>query len=130
MAKSEVMSFRKDIPPLTTMTILERIKSKGEISEVRIRFYAGQERQLQVRPFVQMLNQQTEDMFTFAGSTNANNLAPIPTDPFLSGDDDYFTFPVNLDVVADDNIAVWVSNLDTNYTYTLVVDVVISYYGA
>jgi hypothetical protein len=130
MAKSEVMSFRKDIQPNTSLTFLERIKAKGEISEVRIRFYAGQERQLQVRPFVQMLNQQTEDMFTFAGSTNANNLPNNPTEPFLSGDDDYFVFPVNLDVVADDNIAVWVNNMDLNYTYTLVVDVVLSYYGA
>jgi hypothetical protein len=118
--KTEVMSFRQDIAPNTMMTLTERIKDKGEVVEIRIRFYPGQERALQVKPFLQMFNSMTEDLFTWAGGT---------TEKFLSGDDDYLVFPVSATVVADDNIAVWVNNTDLNYTYTLVCDVVIQYYG-
>lgn len=118
--KAEVMSFRQDIQPLQTLTLTERIKDTGEVSEIRIRFYPGQERSLQVRPFVQLFNSMSEDLFTWAGGS---------TEKFLSGDDDYLVFPVTANVVADDLIAVWVSNTDANYVYTLVCDVVISYYG-
>jgi hypothetical protein len=118
--KAEVMSFRQDIAPLTAMTLTERVKDRGEVTEVRVRFYPGQERALQVRPFIQLFNSMTEDMFTWAGGS---------TDRFLSGDDDYLVFPVSATVVADDNIAVWVNNTDPNYTYTLVCDVVIQYYS-
>lgn len=114
------MSFRQDIAPNTMMTLVERIKDAGEVTEIRVRFYPGQERGLQVRPFLQMFNSMTEDLFTWAGGT---------TDKFLSGDDDYLVFPVNATVVADDNVAVWVNNTDLNYTYTLVCDVVIQYYA-
>jgi hypothetical protein len=118
--KAEVMSFRQDIPPQTMMTLSERIKDVGAVTEVRVRFYPGQERGLQVRPFVKLFNSMSEDLFTWAGGS---------TEKFLSGDDDYLVFPVTADVVADDEIAVWVNNTDTTYTYTLVVDVVINYFG-
>jgi len=119
--KAEVMSFRQDILPLQALTITERVKDKGEIIEVRVKFYPGQERSLQVKPFVQLFNSMSEDLFTWAGGT---------TDKFLSGDDDYFVYPVSASVVADDNVAVWVSNTDSVNTYTLVCDVVVSYYGS
>lgn len=118
--KTEVMSFRQDIAPNSSITLLERIKDKGAVIEVRIRFYPGQERSLQVRPYLQMFNQMSEDLFTWAGGTS---------EKFLSGDDDYLVFPVSAEVVADDNIAVWVNNTDQNYTYTLVCDVVVQYYS-
>jgi hypothetical protein len=114
------MSFRQDIAPSTMGTLTERIKDAGEVVEIRIRFYPGQERSLQVRPFLQMFNSMSEDLFTWAGGS---------TDRFLSGDDDYLVFPVSATVVADDNIAVWFNNTDTQYTYTLVVDVVVQYYA-
>lgn len=118
--KAEVMSFRQDIAPNTVLTLTERIKDKGEIIEVRVKFYPGQERALQIRPFVQLFNSMTEDLFTWAGGT---------TEKFLSGDDDYFVYPVSATVEADDNVAIWVNNTDPTYTYTLVCDVVVSYYG-
>ena len=62
----------------------------------------------------------TEDLFTWGGGS---------TEKFLSGDDDYFVFPVSASVVADDNLAIWVNNTDTQYTYTLVCDVVVQYYA-
>ena len=118
--KAEVMSFRQDISPGQMVTLTERIKDKGEIIEVRVKFYPGQERALQVRPFVQLFNSMTEDLFTWGGGS---------TEKFLSGDDDYFVFPVSASVVADDNLAIWVNNTDTQYTYTLVCDVVVQYYA-
>lgn len=118
--KTEVMSFRQDIAPSTSMILTERIKDKGSVVEIRVRFYPGQERSLQVRPYLQMFNSMTEDLFTWAGGS---------TDRFLSGDDDYLVFPVSAEVVTDDNIAVWVNNIDATYTYTLVCDVVVQYYA-
>lgn len=119
--KAEVMSFRREITPGQSLVLTERIKDRGEVSEVRIRFYPGQERSLQVRPFLQLFNLQTEDLFTWAGNSSES---------WLSGDDDYFVFPVSASVVPDDNVAVWVNNTDATYTYTLVCDVVVNYYGA
>lgn len=124
--KTEVMSFRQDIPPSTTKTITEVVKAKGEVIEVRLRFYPGQERSLQVRPFLKLAELQAEDLFTWGGSNNGTG-AP---DKFLSGDDDYFVYPVSATVDRVDQVAVWVNNSDPTYTYTLVCDVVVQYFGA
>lgn len=116
--KQEVVAFRANVNPSTSQVFTERIKDGGRVTEVRVRFYPGQERDLQVRPYLQLLNRQTEDLLTY----------PAGTDGFLSGDNDYLTFPVSLEVVMDDMIAVWVNNVNATYTYTVVVDVVVQYY--
>jgi hypothetical protein len=115
--KKEVLSFRKEIAPNSVENLKEMIKDNGAIEEVRIRFYAGQERSLQVRPYVTHNGGITEDMFTYVGGT----------ENILSGDDDYFVFPVNVEVKYDEHVNVWVSNISADYTYTLAVDIVIAY---
>jgi hypothetical protein len=116
--KTEVIAFRQNIAPSSSQTIQERVKANGRVAEIRVRFYPGQERDLQVRPFVTLLNRLQEDVLTYPGGT----------EPYLSGDDDYLIFPVSVDLQTDDFISVWVNNVSVNYTYTLVVDVVVQYY--
>lgn len=115
--KKEIISFRKDIQPNETITLSERIKSNGLIEEIRVRFYPGLERSLQIRPYVLHDNRMTEDCFTY----------PEGTDKFLSGDDDYLIFPVSIQVELDDELKIWTFNNNLDYVYTLVIDVVISY---
>jgi hypothetical protein len=118
--KKEVMSFRQDVPAGETVIIKERIKDNGTIEQVRVRFYAGQEKELQVRPYVEHHARNSEDVISYAEGTQ----------PFLSGEDDEFIFPCAVDVQYDDSFVVWAKNNDLVYTYTVSVDVVISYFGS
>lgn len=114
--KAEVIAVRKEIPANTIGELSERVKDNGRIQEVTVRFYAGQERALKVRPYVMHKAQRPEDMFTYVEGSEA----------FLSGDDDTFTFPVTLNVEYDDEIRIWYSNTSA-YQYTLVCDIVVMY---
>jgi hypothetical protein len=116
--KTEVIAFRQNINPSTSQTIIERVKANGRVAEIRVRFYPGQERELQIRPFVSLLNRLTEDVLTY----------PAGTEGYLSGDDDYLIFPVSVELRTDDNICVWANNVNATYVYTCVVDVVVQYY--
>lgn len=115
--KKEIVSFRKDIIPNSEGHLYERIKDNGQVQEVRIRFYAGQTQELQVRPFVLHKGNKPEDMVTY----------PEGTQPYFSGEDDYFVFPVNVNIEYDDQLAIWYKNVNLEFNYTLVVDVMILY---
>ena len=117
--KKEVVTFRKSMGAGTSGTITERLKDDGFIEEVRIRFYPGVERQLQVSPFILHKENRREDLFTF----------PEGTEKYITGDNDYLIFPVSLEFAYDDEIQVSYVNTDINYPYTLVVDIVVSYQG-
>lgn len=114
--KGEVFAVRKEIPALGEGVLSERIKGAGRIQEVRARFYAGQERALLARPYVLHKGQKAEDLFTFVEGS----------EPYLSGDDDTFTFPVSVEVENDDELKIWYKN-NANYQYTLVLDITIVY---
>lgn len=118
--KAEVISFRKDINPNSSETLRERVKADGSLIEIRVRFYPGQERSLQIRPFVQLFNNLQEDVFTYGDGTTEN---------YLSGDDDYFIYPVQVDLKMDDVVCILATNTDSTYAYTCVVDCVIQYFG-
>jgi hypothetical protein len=117
--KTEVIAFRKDIAPNTTDVLHERVKHDGRVKEIRVRFYRGVEQSLKVRPFIEHKGNRIEEVFTY----------PNTAKPFLDGEDDYFLFPVTVDVEYDDYIKVWGQNTDATYTYTLVCDVVVEYEG-
>jgi hypothetical protein len=117
--KTEVLSFRKDILPNSNVLLKERIKDTGRVTEIRVRFYPGQERQLQVKPYGLLTGNRAEDVLTYVGGTET----------YLTGDNDYFVFPVSLELNMDDEFAVSAVNLSSSYTYTLVCDVVVQYYG-
>lgn len=115
--KTEVISFRESVMSGQNGSIKERLKSMGRVTEVRIRFYAGQEGTLRISPYILHKNSRREDIVTYAN----NN-----TGAYLNGDDDYFIFPVSIDFDNDDEFVVEYINYG-GYTYTLKVDVIVNY---
>jgi hypothetical protein len=115
--KAEVISFRYDVDPVEEFTLKERLKADGVVTQVNIRFYTGVENSLEVKPFVLHKGRRAEDIFTYAEFTK----------PSISGDDDFFQFPVTLDFQYDDEFCVYFKNSDPVNTYTLCVDVFVNY---
>lgn len=97
--------------------IKERIKYSGYVEEVRIRFYAGVEKALQVKPYVLRDGRRIEDLFTY----------PEGTDQYITGDDDYLVFPVSAEINTDDELIVEYRNLEKDFVYTLSIDFVLIY---
>jgi hypothetical protein len=117
--KKEVIAVRKSVLPLEAGTIKERVKYDGFIEGINVRFYAGQESELKVLPIVMHKGGKTETFFTY----------PEGTEPTLSGEDDSFTYPLSIDIEYDDEIQVRYENQSSTYEYTLVVDIIVSYYS-
>lgn len=117
-SKKEVVSFRKLVPKNSEIELKERIKADGTIEGVNVRFYAGQQKDLRVEVFIMHKGEKREDIITY----------PEGTDRFLSGDDDNFSFPATFPVYYDDYIKIQAKNVDPNFDYSLVVDVIIDYY--
>jgi hypothetical protein len=117
--KKEVIAVRKSVQPLEIGTVKERVKYDGFIEAINVRFYAGQESELKVMPLVMHKGGKTETFFTY----------PEGTDPTLSGEDDNFQYPLSIDIEYDDEIHIRYENRSSTYEYTLVVDVIVSYYS-
>lgn len=117
--KKEVIAIRKNVLPLESGVVVERVKYDGFIEQVIVRFYAGQEGELKVYPFVLHKGMKPETFFTY----------PEGTDPELSGEDDSFTYPLSINIEYDDEIHVRYENKSATYEYTLVTDIVVSYYS-
>lgn len=115
--KAEVISFRKTILANTEQTLKERMKADGRIVGCSIRFYSGVEEDLQVRPYIKHHANRDEDLFTFAENTRL----------YITGDDDYFRYPVDIQFQLDDEMVVYCKNVNTIYDYTLAVDIEVAY---
>lgn len=101
------------------MIIMERIKAPGTVEEMRIKFYAGQERELHVYPVVLHKGEQAEPLLTY----------PVGAENYLSGEDDALIFPCIIAVGNDDNLKITAINTNATYDYTLALDVVIDYFA-
>lgn len=115
----DVMSFRKVVPHGQTVKLSQNVQADGTVQEVRVRFYAGQEKGLKVTPYILHTSNRRQDLINYAPDS----------DPYLSGENDYFVYPVVMAVGDLDSICVDATNTDPNYDYSLVVDVVVDYYG-
>lgn len=122
MEKKEVISFRKPVNPGESGKINERVKGPGTVESFKVRFYAGQSEDLQIKVYIKRVGNIIEDLITFKGNG------------YLSGDDDYFIYDVVAPVRNDDEIVVEYINITEEETpgeigpYTLSVDVAIDYY--
>jgi hypothetical protein len=115
--KKEVVIFRYDLPAGKKVTLKERIKADCTLTEVRVRFYAGQEGSLHVRPYIMHKNQRPEEIFTFVDGGNN----------FLSGEDDSAVpYPVSVSAEYDDELVVEAENTST-FVYTVFVDMIVDY---
>lgn len=115
--KKEQIAIRKTMQPGEEITIKERVKYDGFITGSFIRFYAGQEEELKVLPYVLHKGQKLETFFTF----------PEETDRELAGEDDTLTFNHSLRIELDDEIHVRIRNTNTQYEYTAVVYIDVTY---
>lgn len=118
-SKVEVISFRELVTHGTTVNLSQLIQDSGTIQEMRVRFYAGQEKALHVVPYILHTSNRREDLITYAPNS----------DTFLSGENDYFVYPIVTQVENLDKICVSATNIDPTYDYTLVLDLVVDYYG-
>lgn len=114
----EIISFRKTIKAGATETISERVKAEGQVIGLRVRFYAGQEMDLHVIPYIEHVGERMEHLITYPTGTNS----------YLAGDDDSFKYNIQKSVENDDYIRIKAENVSA-YDYDLVVDVEILYVG-
>jgi hypothetical protein len=115
----EVKSFRKDLGAGDSIILKSRILDDGTIEGVRAKFYPGQEGCLQLRPCLWQTGRNVlVDLITYADGTNQ----------YISGEDDYFDYQVTQACLKDDEIWILAKNTG-DYTYTIVVDVVIDYFA-
>lgn len=119
--KKEYMVFRKTIPANTTIPIVfkERIKGDGTVESLDVRFYIGQQKMLQVNPYIEHKNEMIESLVQFQDDC----------DQFLAGDDDRFSFNPIIPVENNEQVCVSVINNDPVNDYTLMVTVGVDYYG-
>lgn len=117
--KKEVIVFKKVVAPGEEVRLTERVKDNGVIEEMRIRFYPGVERELAVNVYASHKVNAREDLVSY--NEGAENL--------ITGDDDYFIYPVSVPVEYDDELVVYAKNKSAIYPYTLSVDVIVGYDG-
>jgi hypothetical protein len=110
IVKKEVIAIRRDMQPLEEVTIKERVKYNGFIQSIYLRFYAGQEEELKVLPYVVHKGQKVEHFFTFGEDT----------DNLLAGEDDSLSFGLTIPIELDDEIHVRITNTNDTYNYTAV----------
>lgn len=117
MSKKQVIPFRKTIAAATKDKIIVPIESDCTVDEIRVRFYAGQQNDFHVDPYILTNADQRENLVEYADGTNA----------YLSGDDDYLVFPIGIAVVKNSNLIIAYDNQDAVNAYTLVIDVILDY---
>lgn len=118
MNRKETVSFRKNIEPGVREVLKERVKAPGTVEEIRIRYYAGEQLTLKIRPCVEKKGSQLVDLITYAGNTDA----------FITGDDEPLPFKVVFPVYNDDELVVIVENIGS-VASRLSIDIEVDYYA-
>lgn len=119
MNKKEVILFNKLIPPNKKDVLHYRIPSDCTVEEVRVRFYQGVQGSLQVIPFIEHKGNKIENLIDYASGT----------DQWVTGENDYFVFPVVVPCEFNDFLKVEVKNTSVDFAYTCMVQVVLDFYG-
>lgn len=116
MAQIEVISFRKEIPANSKDWLAERLKYNGRVKSLKVEFYL-QGKALQIRPYLERRGGQMQSLITFASTT----------EQYLSGDDSYLEFTMNLDFRQDNYVKIYVENTSQTDPYDLSLDLVVEY---
>lgn len=115
----EVVGFRATLAAGEKVTLSERIKGASIIEGLRMKFYPGQEGTLHIRPTLWQTGRNSlVDLVTY----------PADTNNYLSGDDDYFDFPITLEALLDDELRLYCENTGA-FPYTVSVDITVDYFG-
>lgn len=118
-SKKEVIYIDKKILANTAVIFEEIIKEDCTIEGLKIKFYIGQEKALQVYPKVFHGRADVEDLVTFN----------VDGEQYLSGDDDSFDFPIVIPCKVNDVIQIKAVNTDLVFDYHLTMALHMDYYG-
>lgn len=118
MDKKEVMSFRKALDPFEKIKLSELVKNNGTIEMIKMKFYQGQQLALKVTPQLEKHGEYPVQLLSYANDT----------DQFITGDDDYFVFDVNIPCSYDDKVVIFAEN-QADFKVNVVVDVTVDYLG-
>ncbi len=118
MNKKEIVSFRKVLGPSEKIKLNERIKNNGTIETIKIKFYQGQRLALKIRPLLMGHGDYPVDLISYADDT----------DTFITGDDDYFIFDINIPASYDSYLEIQAEN-QADFDVNIVVDIVVDYFG-
>jgi hypothetical protein len=108
--------FSTTVPPDTTRTLTKTIERDATAEQLMIRFYQGPELALEVKP---TRERQAESL----------PLIDLYGREVVVGDNDVFNFSVAEPLEEGDELAVEVTNTDSEYSYDVSVDIVIDYAG-
>lgn len=120
--KKETIQVKKTIAAGATYSastsLFQLIRADGNIQRIYGQFNQGQQGQLQVRPYLQMTGERSEELVTY----------PASSQRYLSGDDTRFDISVDFDVRNGDKIKVDVTNASA-FDYTLDISFEVDYVG-
>lgn len=120
--KKETIQFKKTITAGQTLSgataLIANIRAHGTIERIMGKFNAGQQNQLQIRPYLFRTGERIEELVTY----------PSGQSRYLSGDNDSFDIGVDFDVYPDDQIRLDVTNA-SSYDYTCEISFEVDYVG-
>lgn len=116
--RSDSILFDAKIPSDSKAELRKKIPFNGYIRKMTIVFYPGQEKALQVNPYVLTWGDLAIPLTKFTGDKS-----------FFSGDDDQFNIGMSQRIKTDDYIVIEVENVSSSYDYDLYVMFEIEYEG-
>lgn len=108
----EAISFGKSVSKGGSGDVTYDVQADATVERVTVRFYRGQELDLQLTPFIKTGNGERKiDLVQLAGKS------------YIDGDGDFFEFDVGEEVTKGDQIGVHFDNKESNYAYNFRVNV-------
>lgn len=115
---SKASVFRATIPPGTSGYLDAELKAHGFIKNVKIRFAAGENGTLHVRPTIVLPGEIPVDLLSYADGG----------DKYVSGDDETFSSDLKFEIENYTKVRVWYENTGVGNSI-LNVDVITEYYS-
>jgi len=111
-----VVRFSDSVSPDTTETYSRKIETHATLENLSVRFYPGQELNLEIQPYRKRGMETTP-------------LVEYQDRDALVGDDDRYTFDITEDLEPDDEVVIKATNRDETYAYDFNLDVEIDRFG-
>lgn len=115
---SRAVTFRKSIAPGNSGYIDAELSSHGFVKKVKVRFAAGENGTLHVRPTVVIPQDIPIDLMQYADGS----------DKYISGDDETFDSDIKIEIENHSILRVWYDNTGTGTSF-LNVDIMVEYYS-
>lgn len=117
--RKSVIYIDKLIPAGESITFRHVVEDNGTIEKLNLKFYIGQEKDLQVVPRIVRVSREIEYLVTFNDDGNQ----------YLSGDDDKMDLDIVVPCGINDVIEIKATNVDTTYDYHITCTITIDYFA-